>query len=315
MQKNIASFGGDPTRVTIGGESAGAKLTDILMGIPSAQPLFHQMISESGGAERILPKTQSIAVAQAFAQTWTANGASIASLPTATPEDLIAAQQRFIATYPQHFPLRPEVDGSFVPRLPVETIAAGSTRGKRLLIGTNLDESASFIGPHPARDATATDLGNLALDRFQLVYPKYAALYPDLTEEQRRIRAVTAEEYWLPSTRVVDAHVKGGGSAFMYRLDFTEVSGRYQGYAEHSMDIPMVFSQSKDAVPGTKAALSQQMHAAWSAFIKGETPAAPGLPIWAPYTAKTRATMVLNSTSHIEQRPHDPELKLWDGTM
>ena len=50
IQENIGAFGGDPARVTIGGESAGAKLTDILMGIPSAQPLFHQMISESGGA-------------------------------------------------------------------------------------------------------------------------------------------------------------------------------------------------------------------------------------------------------------------------
>jgi para-nitrobenzyl esterase len=55
VRENVADFGGDPGRVTIGGESAGAKLTDILMGTPSASTLFHQMISESGGAERVWP--------------------------------------------------------------------------------------------------------------------------------------------------------------------------------------------------------------------------------------------------------------------
>src|ERR1700721_3437930 len=52
IQKNIAALGGDPGRVTVGGESAGAKLIDILMGGPTARPLFPQMISERGGAER-----------------------------------------------------------------------------------------------------------------------------------------------------------------------------------------------------------------------------------------------------------------------
>src|SRR5208337_3904356 len=47
IQKNISAFSGDPSRVTIGGESAGAKLADILMSVPSAKPLFHQVISES----------------------------------------------------------------------------------------------------------------------------------------------------------------------------------------------------------------------------------------------------------------------------
>ena len=47
---------GDAKRVTVGGESAGAKLTDVLMGVPEAQGLFAQMISESGGAERVWSK-------------------------------------------------------------------------------------------------------------------------------------------------------------------------------------------------------------------------------------------------------------------
>ncbi|HUX27725.1 MAG TPA: carboxylesterase family protein, partial [Terracidiphilus sp.] len=84
VQENIASFGGDPSRVTIGGESAGAKLTDILMGVPSAQPLFHQMISESGGAERVWARPDSSEVARGFGEEWKSrSGMNIPSLLTA----------------------------------------------------------------------------------------------------------------------------------------------------------------------------------------------------------------------------------------
>jgi para-nitrobenzyl esterase len=116
-------------------------------------------------------------------------------LKTAPAEELIAVQKRFMKGWPQHFPLRPEVDGRLVPRLPVETIAAGSAQGTRLLIGTNREESALFIGPYP-RTVKAAELGNVALARFQEVFARYRAVYPEMSEEQLRIRAVTAEEYW-----------------------------------------------------------------------------------------------------------------------
>ena len=74
----------------------------------------------------------------------------------------------------------------------METIARGSTAGKRLLIGTNRDESALFVGPHPEHDATGADLGNLPVAKFASVYPQYASLYPEMSVEQRRIRALTA---------------------------------------------------------------------------------------------------------------------------
>jgi para-nitrobenzyl esterase len=318
VRENVASFGGDPSRVTIGGESAGAKLTDILMGVPQAQPLFHQMISESGGAERVFTQPDSSTVGKGYGELWRSQtGTDVANLATAAPELLIRTQHEFIAEWPQHFPLRAEIDGVLLPRLPVETIAAGSTQGKRLLIGTNREESALFVGPHPTKDATAKDIGNIRLGEFAQVYQRYKTIYPKLTAEQLRIRALSAEEYWVPSMRVVDAHVKGGGTAWMYRLDFEEANGRLQGYAYHALDVGLVWDHPHVVVSNAaaEAMLAKQMHLAWATFIRGESPAAPGLPPWPQYSSATRPTMVLDTQCRLEEKPQEAELRLWDRIL
>jgi para-nitrobenzyl esterase len=318
VKENIGSFGGDAGKVTVGGESAGAKLTDILMGVPAAEGLFHQMISESGGAERVWARAEAEKVGAGFGEAWSAaSGMAAATMKTVAAEKLIAVQKEFLEDWPKHFPLRAEVDGELLPRLPIETIAKGSAKGKRLLIGTNRDESALFVGAHPAEDPTAKDLGNLSLATFDEVFAKYAGGYPEMTAERRRIRALTAEEYWIPTVRVADAAAHTGCETWMYRLDFAETSGRLKGLAFHSLDVGLVWDKPHAAVANAaaEAALAKQMHEAWGAFIKGGAPAAAGLPEWPRYTSGGRATMLLDTTSRVEMRPQEEELRLWEGVL
>ncbi len=317
IRGNIAAFGGDPERVTIGGESAGAKLTDMLMGVPSAEPLFHQMISESGGAERIWPADRAAEVATGFGKQWTSTGdTTVAQLKNADARDIIAAQDQFIRDWPVHFPLRAEIDGAFISHYPLKRIRGGSTRGKRLLIGTNRDESALFIGPHPEHEPGKRDLGNLSVEQYRAVEDRYAGIYPSMTDQQRWIRSLTAEEYWIPSTRVAEAHVDTGGVAFVYLLEFAPAAGRFAGLAFHSYDVRFVWDHFGSEAPTPEELhFAVGVHAAWVAFIRGEAPAAPGLPAWPAYSTSTRPTMILDTASRVEKAPQAQELAAWNGLL
>jgi para-nitrobenzyl esterase len=181
-----------------------------------------------------------------------------------------------------------------------------------VMVGTCRTEQSGFMGVDEAMDALTADALKKRLDVVQrgqgeTLLAMYQRLYPKSSNAEILYMAATDRGYFLDSTILSGIRADaGGGKTWMYNF-YRETpvdGGRY--FAPHAEEIPFVFdSLAKGAViagPVTPEAqkLADQVSGLWASFARTGTPSAPGIPKWTPYNSKTRPTMVLNYTSHME---------------
>lgn len=150
IHDNIASFGGDPERITIAGESAGATSVTTLMATPAVRGTFQQAIISSSIANGFFTHKMARENMDLFIEGMGWTEADLPKLLTMDPAEMqkgntyIAKKHQY--KNPGIFLPSPVID-DLLPERPIDAIRKGCAKGIRLLIGTNKDEGTLFVRP------------------------------------------------------------------------------------------------------------------------------------------------------------------------
>ncbi|MFJ2745942.1 carboxylesterase/lipase family protein [Streptomyces sp. NPDC087440] len=302
IRTNIAALGGDPDRVTVAGQSAGATSAVSLLLREEARGLFHRVVAHSAVGpcfSRELAEDVTREVAAEAGVPATAEG-----LLGASPAALVAASDRVAASWKQdagrgrrrYDPVLygPVADGADLPADPLAGHAGASLAGVDLLVCHTTEEQwlLDAVG-NIAKVTTEAELARFLAD-FDLpasLLAAYRDRMPGASVLDLYLALMGDRFFSEYSHRVADAHVRAGGRTFLsrYARRRTAADGTPQVRAWHCADVPFAFGNHHDPalefliggppVPDDDA-LSVQLVNAWAEF------AATGDPGWKPYEGR-----------------------------
>ncbi|MER6620504.1 carboxylesterase family protein [Streptomyces sp. NPDC000931] len=313
VHESIGAFGGDPDRVTLGGQSAGAISTGALVAAPQARGLVRRAVLQSGPPEttdrdkvrrmvrRMAHRLKVPATAEAFA---------------AVDRDRLLRVQADIGRLSSPILGGPAfgivTDGDLVPRDPLEALTDGAAPGVGFLTGWTRDEYRLWLVPgglveRVDRLGAVALAGAMARCHCGGEVPRgYRALLPGAGTAELVGQLVTDHLLRVPLHRLAD-----GRQDPSYVYEFAWPSRRPGMGACHALELGFVFDSGDEpdarklAGEGAPQDLADAMHGAWVRFV---TDGSPG---WERWDAHHPVQVYGDGDPHVEHGLRDRELALW----
>jgi para-nitrobenzyl esterase len=306
VRDNIESFGGDPHRVMIFGQSGGGGKVSHLLAMPSAKGLFHRAAIQSGATLRSGTREAAHETAERALGELGLRRDRFRELQGLPFETLLGVQGgRF----------GPFLDGDVVPSNPFDPTAPALSAHVPVIVGTDLHDN-SYTGRN--YDLDEAGLLEQARTMFGDGAEKVVAAYREVDQSApfKLLGRIATDRAWRRNaiTLAERKAALGAAPAYLYLLTFESVpfGGRYGSV--HGTEMPLFYyNLDKWPIAGTSAAaytLAGQMAGSYIAFARTGKPTVPGFGDWPAYNATGRATMIFDANTRVENAPDQRLLDL-----
>ncbi|MES2391155.1 MAG: carboxylesterase family protein [Acidobacteriota bacterium] len=306
VKRNIGAFGGDPSNVTIAGESAGALSVMYLMAAPPARGLFAKAISESGYMIST-PELKTASFGSPSAEDRGVKLTAALQVPDIAAMRAMDAAKLTLAAQAAGFAPFGNIDGHVMLRQLVDVFDRGEQAPVPLLAGFNSGEIRSLRVLAPRPPATAAAYDDIIRDRYLDLADAFLQLYPSTNMEESILATTRDALYGWTAQRLVRKQTALKQPAFLYFFDHGYPAADSRGlHGFHASELPYVFGTFSGTpphwpkVPDTaqEQDFSNAMMEYWSSFARTGNPRAVHQPDWHPFGA-TGSYMAFKSTPEL----------------
>ena len=324
VRDNIAAFGGDPSNVTIFGQSGGGGKVTTLLATPCAKGLFHKAIVQSGSMLRTMESKYSRKIGIATVRNLGLDASSIDKISEVPYGELLAAGEKAIAQVKAEadrdgvasfiFGWAPIVDGAVLPSQPFDPQAPAISAEIPMIIGTTRHEFSMTTYVPALRNAGREEVIGILKGRYGEGTERFLELFAKAYPGSKPADMLDADFVFRPGAieQALRKSLQGAAPVYMYMFNWESpvLDGILR--STHCMEIPFVFNNADRHASMTGGGaqameLASKMSHCWAEFARCGKPSAEGLPEWEPFEAEKRAVMFFDNTCKMSYS-HDKEL-------